>query len=217
MEGNIWLSPPPQYVLLGEPRPVVEPRMQDQEPPAVPEAIDEWEHFVSDSPPSERLTATRSEEALAAALSNDQVTQVLGDGPRQVIGTSLVAQGEKGDERDAILFVAYDYTDDHAVEVLLSADSLDVLDVTRRRAQPAPVQEEIDRAVALASADPRLAQHVAELIGNAILTTPPDPLDPNYNHRQFDVRFGRSDERLPRYWALVDLSSQAVLRAGSVR
>jgi hypothetical protein len=101
--------------------------------------------------------------------------------------------------------------------VLLDAGSLEVLDVDRRETQPAPVDEEIERAVALAREDARLAPHVVDLRGVALLAAPSDPLDPRAGHRCFDVRFGEEDERLPRYWALVDLSAGEVLRAGPVR
>jgi len=214
---STWLAPPPAYVLLDEPLPVVEPPLRGQRIPRAPEGITEWEHVASDEPSTATVAREQVARAAEAALADERVTQALGKGAHQVIGTSIVARGEKGAGEDAVLFVAYSYAEDRAIEVLLDAGSLEVLDVARSEAQPAPVDEEIERVVALAREDGRLGQQVADLRGVALLAAPSDPLDPRSTHRCFDVRFGGDDERLPRFWALVDLSTGEVLRAGPVR
>jgi hypothetical protein len=217
---GIWLSPPPRYAPLEEPLPVVEPRLRGQRVPPEPEGISEWAPVASDPVDSATASAMAPEQfarAAEVALANDQVAGALGQGAHQVIGTSTVPRGDKDAAEYALLFVAYSYSENRAVEVLLDPGSLEVLDVRTAESQPAPVDEEIERAVALARGDGRLEQHVADLRGVALLAAPSDPLDARANHRCFDVRFGEEDERLPRYWALVDLSADEVLRAGSVR
>jgi hypothetical protein len=214
---TIWLPPPHRYVALDEPLPVVEPPLRGQPVPPAPQGITEWEPVASDAPSSATVSPAQLDRAAAAALTDDRVTEALGEGAHQVIGSSVVARGEKGAGEDAVLFVAYSYSEDKAIEVLLDAGSLEVLDVSRSDAQPAPVDEEIEGVVALAREDARLAAHVGDLRGVALLSAPSDPLDPRSGHRCFDVRFAGDDERLPRYWALVDLSAGEVLRAGSVR
>jgi hypothetical protein len=114
-----------------------------------------------------------------------------------------------------LVYVLYDYTDNFAIEVSLDKDATNIIDVAKYRYQPAPLEEEIERAIALAREDQRLKGKLTdELEGMAILVSPVDPSNPYFSHRQFDVRFGCPDERLPRYNALVDLSLELVLRVG---
>jgi hypothetical protein len=224
----------PRLLRYGELPPIMEPPLRDVPPAPESEGVELWERFES-GPAPEQLAVTQelTGRAQAAALAAGEVQRVL-EGKRYVsIGLSRLdvskrsgstqarptRRGGRGGqpEQAAWMFCFYNYTDNVAVEVLLDQNAQQILGVGEFRYQPAPVQEEIDRAVTLARGDRRLADRLAEdLEGRAILVSPVDPDDPSARRRLFDVRFGRPDERLPRYMALVDLGSETVLRAGPV-
>jgi hypothetical protein len=149
-------------------------------------------------------------------LGNERIQQTLADKRYIAIGASL-RESKDPDSRPIILYVLYDYGENETIEVTLDHDRLEVTDVATARYQPAPLQEEIEYAVDLARQHEKLtARQIDELVGTAILVTVDDPRDPRYNHRLFDIRFGCPDERLPRYSALVDLSTEEVLSTGIV-
>jgi hypothetical protein len=211
------LLPPPRILPFGEFRPVIEPPLRDLRLPETPEQAEQWEPFSS-SPLEDQnqLTEELIQRAQAATLDAEEVRQMLADKRYIAIGASL--REDRVDNTTSLVFILYNYTDNLTVEVSLDENARGVTHVAQEPYQPAPLQEEIDRAIRLARDDRRLAERLSEqLEGTAILVSPADPDHPQYNHRQFDVRFGRPDERLPRYWALVDLSTEIVLGAGSVQ
>ena len=211
------LPPPPRQLPHAEAWPVIEPPFRNQRPPWTQE-IEEWEPFRSGSLAENPglLTDDLTARIREAALYHEAVRRVL-DGKRHVsIGASLRQDKEDGNAPVA-LFVIYVYDDDDTIEVLLDGTSLDLIKVATAKYQPAPVQEEIDRAIRLAAVHQSLAGRVGEdLEGSAILITRADPRDPLFGHRLLDVRFGCPDERLPRYAALVDLTTEAVVRSGEI-
>lgn len=211
------LLPPPQILPLGEPRPIFEPPLRDLRPPDTPEQTEQWEPVSSGPLEIEnQLTRELAQRAQDTVLGTEEVRQVLDDKRYIAIGASL--REDRVENITSLVFIFYNYTDDLAVEVSLDENSQEVTEVMEARYQPAPLQEEIDLAIQLAREDSRLAtRHLSDdLEGTAIVVSSVDPEDPYYNHRQFDVRFGRPDERLPRYGALVDLSTETVLRAGAL-
>ena len=126
---------------------------------------------------------------------------------------------EKGkDRRITLVAVYYNYDDNSAIEVTLDEEGGRVLRVESSHFQPAPLHSEIDLAIRLAVGHEKLAAPVTdELTANAILVSDDDPASPRHRHRLFDVRFFCLEERLARHMAIVDLSTEEVVRAGSCR
>jgi hypothetical protein len=218
------LLPPPRRLPRSEPEPIIEPPIDALlavRPPKALQQVEELEPFVSEPLENQQiqLAAERVQQAQATALDADDVRQALNDKRYVAIGTSLIK--DRKANTTSLMSVFYNYDDNLAVEVSLDEDAQEVTAVAEERYQPAPTQEEINQAIALARGHDNLASESlvenGDLEGTAILVSPEDPMDPNYNHRQFDVRLVHPNERLPRYWALVDLSTETVLKAGSVR
>jgi hypothetical protein len=211
------LLPPPPLVPLGEPLPIIEPPLRDLRPPDTPEQVEQWEP-VSSGPLEiqNQLTRELAQRAQDTVLGSEEVQQMLDNKRYIAIGASL--REDRVENTTSLLFILYNYTDNLTIEVSLDENGQEVTEVMEARYQPPPLQEEIDQAIQLAREDSRLARrHLSDdLEGSAIVVSSVDPEDPYYNHRQFDVRFGRPDRRLARYGALVDLSTETVLRAGAL-
>lgn len=209
---NRSLLPPPRILSESELRPVIEPTLRDLQFPG-PEMVEEWEPFESNRV-EELLTSELIQRALDTSQTNEHVKRLLSDKRHIAIGASLL---EKRDEpkTTSIIFVFYNYTDNTTIEVSLDQKAKEVTNVVSVHYQPAPLKQEIEQAISLARKDRGLAERITEdLEGTAILVSPADPEDPNYSHRMFDVRFGCPNERLPKYMALVDLSTETVLKVG---
>ncbi|MCI0376473.1 MAG: hypothetical protein L0215_02580 [Gemmataceae bacterium] len=211
------LLPPPRVRPQPELGPIIEPPFRGVARPKT-EQPEEWEAFrglpVRDD--FRVLTAELTGRARALAVSEQRVAKMLADKRYITIGASL-RESKEAQIRTEILVVIYNYTDNEVVEVLLNGDNLEVSRVNTARYQPAPVEEEVERAIRLARDAEGLAKHLTEdLVGMVIQVTSDDPADPRYNHRLFDVRFGCADERLPRFAAIVDLSTGTVVRTGVV-
>ena len=130
-------------------------------------------------------------------LYHDRIQELLADKRHIAIGASL-RESKDPDLPPTILFVLYNYDDNQAIEVTLERDNLEVTDVATASYQPAPVQEEIEQALDLARRHENLEGRLNDdLVGMAIQVTVDDPLDPNYNHRLFDIRFGWMDSDTP--------------------
>jgi hypothetical protein len=210
-----YLFPPPRLVPRGEPRPTIEPQLRDMAPFPGEELVDEWEPFASESAEN-ALTVDLTRQAEATAMADARVKRLLADKRYAAIGVSLREQRDAPKERaTSLVCVFYNYTDNIAVEVALDRNARKVGEVRELREQPAPTRQELEQAIMLARGDSRLADKLTDdLEGTAILVSPVDPDDPQFGHRQFDVRFICPTERLPRYAALVDLSTETVLEAG---
>jgi hypothetical protein len=218
-QGTTYLLPPPRFLQHGELAPIVEPPMRgvarfEGSPP------DQFEPVVSESRPAQ-VTQELSERVRAMVLEHHQLQDVRG---QRYVWIGISALDEKPQRRNqgeetspaGLLAVLYSYTDNVAIEIRLDAAGREIGDVARRAYQPPPTEEEIRRAIEIAQADSRLADQVtSDLEGSAILVSPADPQSPNYNHRQFDVRFACPSEPLPRFMAMVDLSRERVLSVGS--
>lgn len=215
---NRTLLPPPRIQPFVENWPVIEPPFRDQRPPYEQEA-EEWELVESNPIPDHELSVL-TDDVLARTqeivLNNEQIQKHLAKKRYVAIGASL-RESKDRDSRPIILFVLYNYDDHQTIEVSLDHRSLEVTDVVNATYQPAPIQEEIDRAIGLARQHERLSARLTDdLIGTAILVTVDDPGDPRHNHRLFDIRFGCADVRLPRYSALVDLDTETVIHTGNL-
>lgn len=213
-----YLLPPPRLMPNGEMAAVIEPPLRDMLPFPGEGDVGEWEHFES-GPGQGTLSVEATRRALAAATRDERVAKLL-EGKRHIaIGVSRRETREKPEGRRVTLVaVFYNYETDLAIEATLDADGKTVVAVASSRSQPAPLQSEIDRAIQLAAGHEKIADHLrAGLVANAIVVPDIDPTSPAYNHRCLDVRFFCAEERLARLEALVDLSAERVLRAGSCR
>jgi hypothetical protein len=95
-------------------------------------------------------------------------------------------------------------TDGEVVSVALSADSA-----------PPESREEIEMAIRIARQDVRVLRATEGLQGQAILTPGPDGVSNSAGRaRVLHVVFLRGEERLPRYFALVDMTHERVLAVG---
>jgi len=212
MPEEIRLEPPPRLELLPERPPVLIPRLRDL-PPFPGPVPDEMEPFAGE--PARDPLAGRLDEIRERVFAHERLRRMRG-GRFTEIGAGLRGKRE-ADERLTVLHVVWDHEARVSIETTLDAETLEILDVVESTDQPAPTQEEIDRAVAIATADQRLAREAEGadgLVGMALLVSPVDPQDPLFGHRILDVRFICPEERLPRASALVDLTDETVLRVG---
>lgn len=112
--------------------------------------------------------------------------------------------------------IYYSYGQNVAVEVRMKEKN--VLSVSRLEGyQPPEGQQDIQRGIELAKADPRLAGKVDQLQGHGLLMQPDRGFfrnDPGYAHRTIWITFSQGQDGDPKYWAVVDLTADNVLDAG---
>ncbi|MDR4470734.1 MAG: hypothetical protein MRJ68_20955 [Nitrospira sp.] len=121
-----------------------------------------------------------------------------------------------------VRLVYYSYSQNVAIEVLMVSTrlthSLNVLGVSRLEGyQPPEGQQDVQRGIELAKADPRLSGKVDELQGHGLLMQPDRGLfrnDPGYAHRTIWITFSEGQGGDPKFWAVVDLTEDKVLEAG---
>jgi hypothetical protein len=212
MPDELRVEPPPRLELQPELPPVLIPRLREL-PPYPGPVPDEIEPFASE--PVRDPLAERLDEIRERAFAHERLRRLRG-GRFTEIGAALRGKRE-ADEPLTVLHVVWDHEARVSIETTLDAETLEVVDVVESTEQPAPTQDEIDRAVAIATADERLAREAGErsgLVGMALLVSPVDPQDPLFGHRVLDVRFVYPEERLPRASAVVDLTDEVVVRVG---
>lgn len=112
--------------------------------------------------------------------------------------------------------VYYSYSQNVAVDVHMK--DTNVLSVSRLEGyQPPEGQQDVERGIELAKADPRLAGKVERLEGHGLLMQPDRGFfrnDPGYAHRTIWITFSQGQDGDPKYWAVVDLTEDKVLEAG---
>lgn len=112
--------------------------------------------------------------------------------------------------------VYYSYSQNVAVEVRMK--DTNVLSVSRVEGyQPPEGQQDVQRGIELAKADPRLAGKVDQLQGHGLLMQPDRGFfrnEPGYAHRTIWITFSKGHGGDPKYWAVVDLTDDKVLEAG---
>jgi len=178
------------------------------------ELPDEIEPFEAGAPADDVLTPDRARPVIDRLQKHDVFRKRLAHTRWSLIGAVQRGERSKG-EPIRHLLVAYDYTNDVAVEFTVDEGNDRVLEMSESAYQPPITEAEVDRAFELARADRRLADvDTDDLVPMSI------PLDSpltgeRANHRMLEVLFGCEDERLPRYRAVVDLSAEQVVSAGS--
>lgn len=115
-----------------------------------------------------------------------------------------------------VRLVYYSYSQNVAVEVRVKESG--VLNVARLDGyQPPEGQQDVQRGIELAKADPRLSGKVDELQGHGLLMQPDRGFfrnDPGYAHRTIWITFSEGQGGDPKFWAVVDLTEDKVLEAG---
>jgi hypothetical protein len=110
----------------------------------------------------------------------------------------------------------YSYSHNVAVEIRMKETN--VLSASRLEGyQPPEGQQDVQRGIELAKADPRLAGKVEQLHGHGLLMQPDRGFfrnDPGYAHRTIWITFSKGEDGDPKYWAVVDLTEDTVLDAG---
>jgi hypothetical protein len=208
-EAQSNLLPPPRLMPEAEFPPVIEPPLRElgQFPGLYP--LEDWE-LVASEPLDEEPRTELARRAMRAALSDDRLSSILGDERYATIGVTFREDKEQGAEK--VIAVFFSYQANRAVEVHLSADAEQVLEVIEADYQPAPSDEELAEAIALARRDERVGPRVNDFMrGTAILRIATDPASPLYGRRCFDVGLGCADERSPRVRVTVDLSTEMVV------
>jgi hypothetical protein len=185
--------------------------------PQPPQVIEPEEliPFISPTIPG-HLDIEVSNRIQRIALSDTRIRGLLTEGKYATIGPTLSAP--KGEESSPTLKqIFYNYSDNNVIETTINLEQESVIAVEQLKYQPPPTQEELDKAVARAVIDDRISEQIKKekLEGTGILIIPRET-DERANHRLIDVRFGKPDSRLPVLQALVDLSTDEVVKAGPI-
>lgn len=153
------------------------------------------------------LSASAVEKVIATTSHDPVVKSLLGESFTS-IGAHRV-HGKEGATTTLVLF--YSYSNQWAVEALVTKGKVfaEVL-----RYQPCITDKELNRSVEIARG--ALSVSVDGLESGAIVIERIEPDDPYAGRRLVDVRFFAADERLARYFAVIDLATDKVLEAGSV-
>jgi hypothetical protein len=158
----------------------------------------------------EAFDVAASSELLKRTLAHAKVRDRLSRCRHIVIGASRRGETDKGEAR-SFLVVAYDYNANVSVEISLDANG-EVTGIADVQYQPALVEAEVTRAIEIARADSRIADHIGGMVGMAI---PFEGANGEWAQRRVvEVLFGCRSERLPRLRAWVDLATETVLHAG---
>lgn len=208
--------PPPRERALQELPPVIEPRLRDMPPYPGPGVEGGFEVVRSEPLDGQELDAL-ARRALEIAETDDRVRQRLADHRFAGLGASVSSRDKERGRTDTVLVLFYDYDSNVTVEVELAgeAEELTVVRVEDADYQPAPSDDEIERAIALARADRRVAARVTDdLTPRTILVSAVEQGDRHHGTRRLEVAFGRPTERLPRLRTLVDLGAEKVLGVG---
>jgi hypothetical protein len=170
------------------------------------------------NPCGHEMSRVLADEAHAAVLGSGQVREMLEGKRYTVISIDFdhTRCHPKGNPLDARV-VLYNYTDDVCIEAIIELSAFQVRTVNQFSYQPSLTTEELQHAIELAAADGRVTRHLSpEMIGTGILMRGEDRSEVKES-REVLVLFGRADQREAAFWALVDLSADAVREAGDAR
>ncbi|AZJ24502.1 hypothetical protein CT694_34235 (plasmid) [Bacillus wiedmannii bv. thuringiensis] len=113
------------------------------------------------------------------------------------------------------LVVIYNYTDDIVLEALVDLVGTTILEIKLDRYQPPLAPSELSRALDMVRKDCRLTEAGIHIdTGMGLVVEEENFRSPRYGHRLIDLRFGPADRRLPMVWAIVDLTSEGVIKIG---
>jgi len=171
--------------------------------------------------PSAMLTTAETAALRKAAEADPRVAGLLGNRwgfveAQRVPPEGKVAFGCCRDEARFARLTYFSYSQNVAVEVLLKEQL--VMEAVRREGYVPPEgPQDVERGIALARADSRLAGRVESLQGHGLLMQPDIGFfrnDPGYGHRTIWITFSQGQDGDPKFWAVVDLTDDRVLEAG---
>lgn len=152
------------------------------------------------------LSEAAGERLLATAL-NDPIL-------KKLLGSSFTRIGvRKSPTKSGLESIAlfYSYDNQWAVEATITGSKVVA---AAFRYQPCITDDELLRAVEISRG--ALPNDLAGLESGAMVIERNEPDDPHAGRRLADVRFFAGDERLARFFAIVDLATNKVIEAGSV-
>jgi hypothetical protein len=167
---------------------------------------------VDFEPLESNLTEDSARQAVELALSSKSVISKLEEKRYEIMGVGL-----RSIDRDTEypLVVIYNYTDDVVLEALVDLVGTTILEITLERYQPPLVPSELTRALDMVRKDSRLPEAGINIdTGMGLVVEEENFRSPRYGHRIIDLRFGPADRRLPTAWAIVDLTSEEVIKIG---
>lgn len=163
------------------------------------------------------LTDELEERIRRAALRNAEVRRMLG-GRFAYIGIDEIEPDKrrrKNAEPLQTRVTFFSYTSNTAVEVLMKG--LEVQSSAAQEEIPPEGADEVRQAVTFARKDARLIGRLSGLTEiNGILVEIAQG-NPGYGNRVIEVFFGRKNQDLPEYHALVDLTERKVIVAEALR
>lgn len=171
--------------------------------------------------PNAVLTAAEIAALRKAAESDPRVARLLGDRWGFIEADRTAPEGKASfgccrDEARVARLTYFSYSQNVAVDVRLKEQR--VIDAARRDGYlPPEGSQDVERGIALARADSRLAGHVQSLQGHGLLMQPDIGFfknDPGYGHRTIWITFSQGHDGDPKFWAVVDLTDDRVLDAG---
>ena len=171
--------------------------------------------------PNAILTAPEIAAFRKAAEADPRVAALLGDRwgfieANRTAPEGKIAFGCCRDEARFATLIYFSYSQNVAVEVRLKEQR--VIDAARRGGYlPPEGPQDVERGIALARADSRLAGNVHSLQGHGLLMQPDIGFfknDPGYGHRTIWITFSQGQDGDPKFWAVVDLTDDRVLDAG---
>jgi hypothetical protein len=199
-------EPPPEVVEILDFPAETTPPLRDRPRFRVPKGISERRDVAVQAERAPLSTAAGRRLAEAASAS-PAVKRVLGRRSVTIGGHRLTS---KEGRRSVVVF--YSYANQWTVEARL-AERAEEWSVEVLRVQPPLTDDESEIAVGLARR--ALEGDLDGLEAGSIAIMREDPADPLSGRRMADVRFFAADERLPRYYAIVDLADRAIVQAGS--
>ena len=205
-----YLLPPPRLMPSAE----LPPHLGGLElAPYTGELPDEIEPFTASAPADDVLSLDRARSIADRLEKHEALKKRLAHTRWALIGAAQRGERSKG-EPIRHLLVAYDYTNDVAVEFSVDEGGEQQVEVSEAIYQPPPTQSEIERAFELAMGDRRLAEADFDNLIRMSIPLDSDVTGERANHRMVEVLFGCPGERAPRYRAVVDLSAEQVVSAG---
>jgi hypothetical protein len=158
------------------------------------------------------LTKDRARQATELALASERLRRDLEGKRYEIMGVGMRSLDRR---TEYPLVVIYNYTNDIVLEAMVDLTGRTVLEVKTERYQPPLAAVELSRALDLLSQDGRLHRRGIDVnTGTGIVVEEENFRSPRHGHRLVDLRFGPEDRRLPTAWAIVDLTSQEVVKTG---
>lgn len=193
--------------------PVIEPAFSDAR---------DWNEYLTPTdttpvvsePGTVRLTEDDAQQAVDLALNSDSVVRGL-DGKRyEIMGVRLKSLNRQTEHP---LVVIYNYTDNVVVEALVDPAAQTVSEVTSEHYQPPLAPSEESLALEIVRRDGRLPKDGVDVdTGAGLIVEDVNIRSPRHGHRLVDLRFGPPDRRIPTAFAIVDLSSQDIVKVGLI-